>query len=173
MKSKKPQFVVIVRGLQGSGKSTVSNALQMLLSDHERNVVRLDMDVFDLNKTGVYDPSKDPEVFLPIYRSEFRHELSEGNSIIFSSVLTTEDEVKDFVQSAEMFEVPCFVLMIKDGSLNTSIQDDVIEATKHLWEEYPNEVTIGFDTPVSELMALFEGKINFNLTTDLTDEVIH
>lgn len=157
------QFVVVIRGIQGSGKSTIAKVLKQMMSDVNPVIVESDDYMVDANGRYKFDIKRVPYAMIKC-KERTLEVLSQGGSVITVSVLTRAKGVRDRLEDVKRMKVPYVVLTVTDEFDNQhNVPEDVVEATKHMWESFENEVFINSCTSIVELKEILHQHLGYEL----------
>lgn len=125
--------IILVRGLPGSGKSTIARALY--LSD--ANMRHLEADMYHM-KDGyyVFDASKIKEAHKWCQDST-EEALMEGDSVVVSNTFTQLWEMQPYIDMAKEYGASLQVIECKAdfGSVH-NVPTDAIERMRDRWDDY-------------------------------------
>jgi predicted kinase len=124
--------MILIRGLPGSGKSTIARALWQSNS----NMRHFEADMYHM-KNGVYifdtDKIKEAHKWCQDSTAEA---LSEGDSVVVSNTFTQMWEMKPYIDLANKFGASLQIIECRGNFGNIhGVPKEVIEKMKNRWEE--------------------------------------
>lgn len=124
----------LLRGLPGSGKSTLANKLSSIVCEADMYFMRDGKYQFDMNG-------------LPAAhfwcRSRCEAFMKEGEeSVVVSNTLTSEDELKPYVEMAEKYGYRIVSLIVENRHGNSSIHDVPKETIEKMEKRLKNSIKL-------------------------------
>lgn len=124
--------LILVRGLPGSGKSTIARSLAQ-----QYKAAHFEMDMFLTDKDGVYTWVGSQIPHADVWcRESTRDALEQGRTVVVSNTFTRNFEMKAYFKMAEVLNIPVEVIEAKGAFQNIhNVPETVLEVMKARWEE--------------------------------------
>lgn len=133
-------YLILVRGLPGSGKTTFSNKIKTFLESNGVDCVHLETDqYFMIGDEYVFDKTKLGENHKRCQKDTKKHLLN-GKWVIVANTFTTYEELKPYLQIARSCNVPfCIIEM---GYIYESVHNVPEEAMTRMLKRYEDSSMI-------------------------------
>lgn len=129
--------LVLVRGLPGSGKTTIAQQIVADMSDAGRKVIMFEADMFHMiDGEYKYDNEKASDAHAWC-RAQTACHLNKGLDVVVANTFTTNKEIKPYFDIAQRYGAEMLFCEAhgKYKSLH-GVPEDVIEKMKERWESY-------------------------------------
>lgn len=128
-------YVVIIRGLPGSGKSTIAKELAEITG-----MLHVETDMyFEKNGEYKFNPELLPEAHAWC-QEEARKALKSGKGVIVSNTFTRVWEMQPYLDMAEEFGANRLVIKANGNFQNVhGVPDHAIQRMKERWEKFEGD----------------------------------
>jgi predicted kinase len=130
--------LIILRGPQGCGKTTLALHLQQLMAGGPEEVIHLEADQWHTDSQGNYrfDKSKVKEAHDACFEMA-KLGLSKGCTVIVSNVFAETWQFEQYIAAAEELDIPSFVMLVEgEWGSSKDIPESTIRHTKQIWQTY-------------------------------------
>ncbi len=123
------QFLIIIRGIPGAGKSTYAKSILKLYQDAGKLVLHYEADMYfiDLDGSYLFDPTrlKDAHNWC---QASVKHALETKHSCIVSNTFIKKWELQPYIDMASSLKVPVTILTMegKYGNIH-GVTDEKIQ----------------------------------------------
>lgn len=133
-----PNSLLLIRGLPGSGKSTMAKIIQNSIEYPWAAFVHLENDMFRMqDETYVWEPGRDQAVHMSCLGATFA-ELQSGHNIVVSNTFCLRASIQDYVEIAQ--ECGAYLTVSEASGTWTSTHNVPKQTLDHMrshWEPWP------------------------------------
>lgn len=145
---------ILIRGLPGSGKTTLALKLKTLLTGPRTTVSVVENDLVRkvLNNDYQYDVS-DYELVRSVTRGIVRGLLEQEHLVIVSNVFSTLDSISNISDQFDKFVI---INCSYQGESVYGVSGASVESIRERWETHPSELPFTSKSPLAELVEIIQ-----------------
>jgi len=136
------QFVIIIRGIPGSGKTTLAKSIVKKFMEHDKLLVHCEADPFRINDKGEYhfDPLTDIECQNKCFK-KFKDAIDSGLSAIVSNCFLQKKDMLHYVNYLKSMDIKYFIVRTENAYQNIhGVSDEMIFNMKKKFKPIDEEI---------------------------------
>ena len=168
----KKQFAIIIRGVAGSGKTTLAQKIVRYYKKFNKTLIHCETDFFRLNEKGEYhfDPLTDFECHKNCFK-KFKNAINNGFSVVVSNCFVKKEDMLIYTNYLQNLNVN-YIIIKSENIFNNihNVPNEVIYNMKKNFEPIEEEIVLS-----EESKTLSETEIgNFicNILLDKYENII-